>query len=405
MPSHSPMTTQQVVSSPIPLLTSAVDVALDTALSEQRLIGAVVLIAVDGQIRYARAAGWADRETRRAMNRDALFRLASISKLIVSTAAMVRIAQDRLDLDAPIQRLLPEFRPMLADGSRPDISARQLLSHTAGLGYRFLDPAPDGDGPHARVGVSDGMDDSPVSLAENLRRIAQVPLQYAPGTAWGYSLATDVLGALLEAVDGRPLPTVVETAVTGPLSMRDTAFHALDPARLATAYAAADGATPPHRLQEDEIASPFPGLAGIRFSPSRALDPHAFPSGGGGMVGSADDLMRLLEALRRARVPSLSADWIAEMGRVQSGPHGPPDSPGVGFGLGFSILHDPAAAASPESVGTWRWGGAYGHSWFVDPSRRLSVVALTNTLYEGMSGTFVTELRDAIYAGLQGAEA
>ncbi|MBD9376625.1 beta-lactamase family protein [Pseudoxanthomonas sp. PXM04] len=405
MPSHSPVTPQSAVSSPIPLLTVAVDAALDAALAEQRLVGAVVLIAVDGRIRYARAAGWADREERRAMDRDALFRLASVSKPIVSTAAMVRVAQGRLDLDAPIQRWLPDFRPALADGNQPDISVRQLLSHTAGLGYRFLDPAPDGDGPHGRAGVSDGMDDSPVSLAENLRRIARVPLQYAPGTAWGYSLATDVLGAVLEAVDGQPLPAVVDTVVTGPLRMHDTAFHALDPARLTTPYAAADHTTRPLRLQEGEIVSPFPGLAGIRFNPSRALDPHAFPSGGGGMVGSADDVMRLLEALRQVRVPSLTADGIAEMGRVQSGPHGPPDSPGVGFGLGFSVLHDPAAAASPESVGTWRWGGAYGHSWFVDPSRRLSVVALTNTLYEGMSGAFVTELRDAIYAGLGGATA
>lgn len=404
MPSHS-LVAPSAVPPPILSLITAVDGVLDIALAEQRLVGAVVLIAVDGQLRYARAAGWADREARRAMNRDALFRFASVSKPIVSTAAMVRVAQGRLDLDDPIQRWLPDFRPALANGSRPDISVRHLLSHTAGLGYRFLDPAPDGDGPHARAGVSDGMDASPLSLAENLRRIARVPLQYPPGTAWGYSLATDVLGALLEAVDGQPLPAVVAAAVTGPLGMRDTAFHALDPARLATAYAAADGATPPHRLQEGEIASPFPGLAGIRFNPSRALDPHAFPSAGGGMVGSADDLMHLLEALRQARVPSLSTEWVAEMGRVQSGPHGPPDSPGVGFGLGFSVLHDPVAAASPESVGTWRWGGAYGHSWFVDPSRRLSVVALTNTLYEGMSGTFVTALRDAVYAGLRGAAA
>lgn len=405
MSSHLPQRLAGPDVLPHSTLASSVDGALDSALAEQRLVGAVVLIALDGRLRYARAAGWADREARRAMTGDALFRFASISKPIVSTAAMVRVAQGRLEMDAPIQRWLPEFRPPLADGSHPDISLRQLLSHTAGLGYRFLDPASDEDGPHARAGVSDGLDASGLSLAENLRRIAQVPLQYAPGTAWGYSLATDVLGALLEAVDGQPLQSVVEATVTGPLGMRDTAFHALDPARLATAYAAGDGETPPHRLREGEIVSPFPGLTGIVFSPARALDPHAFPSGGGGMVGSAGDLLRLLEALRRAEVPALSARWIDEMGRIQSGPHGPPESPGVGFGLGFSVLHDPVAAASPESPGTWRWGGAYGHSWFVDPSRRLSVVALTNTLFEGMSGKFVGDLRDAVYAGVKGAEA
>ena len=89
--------------------------------------------------------------------------------------------------------------------------------------------------------------------------------------------------------------------------------------------------------------------------------------------------------------------WVDEMGRNQTGEMGPPDKPGYGFGLGFSVLRDPLAADSPESPGTWRWGGAYGHSWFVDRSRGLSVVALTNTFYEGMSGAFVNALRDAVY--------
>lgn len=116
------------------------------------------------------------------------------------------------------------------------------------------------------------------------------------------------------------------------------------------------------------------------------------------MAGTAGDLLRLLETLRKGGAPILPAELIAEMGRDQTHGLDLPTAPGFGFGLGFSVLRAPDMAASPESPGTWRWGGAYGHSWFVDRARGLSVVALTNTLYEGMSGRFVTDLRDAVYA-------
>lgn len=120
------------------------------------------------------------------------------------------------------------------------------------------------------------------------------------------------------------------------------------------------------------------------------------------MVGSAPDLLRFLETLRQGGGALISAELIEEMSRDHSLGSALPDMPGFGFGfgLGFSVLRDPTEAASPESVGTWRWGGAYGHSWFVDRARELSVVALTNTLYEGMSGAFVNQLRDAVYASI-----
>ncbi|CTP86807.1 serine hydrolase [Xanthomonas translucens pv. arrhenatheri] len=383
-----------------PQQAAPLDAAIDAALREQRLVGAVVLVAHAGQCVYRRAAGWADREARRPLREDATFRLASVSKPIVATAALALVAQGRLQLDAPIARWLPWFRPALPDGRVPDISLRQLLSHSAGLGYRFLDPA---DGAHARAGVSDGMDNSGLSLEDNLRRLAQVPLQYAPGAGWGYSLSIDVAGALLQAASGQPLPQLVRDLVTAPLGMHATAFHAEDAARLAVPYVNGDPA--PHRLGEGEVVAPFAESAGIVFHPSRALDPQAFASAGAGMVGSADDVLRLLETLRRGGAPLLPAALVAEMGRAQAGDLGPPDAPGWGYGLGFAVLRDPAPTATPEAPGTWRWGGAYGHSWFVDPARQLSVVAMTNTLYEGMSGTVVTELRDAVYASLRGVPA
>ncbi|TAJ66290.1 MAG: class A beta-lactamase-related serine hydrolase [Variovorax sp.] len=372
-----------------------IDAAIDRALAEQRLVGAVVLVAHDGRLVHRRAAGLADREAGRPMREDALFRLASVSKPIVSTAAMVLAAQGRLALDDAVTRWLPDFRPRLPDGSEPVIALRQLLTHTAGLGYRFFEASD--DGPYAQAGVSDGMDRSGIDLAENLRRIARVPLLHAPGTGWFYSLAIDVLGGVIEAASGQPLADAVRRLVTAPLALRDTGFGvAPDEARLAVPYVNVPGAAP-RRMDGPIVATPFDGAIGIRFDPARAFDPDAFPSGGAGMVGSAHDFLRLLETLREGGAPLLPRASVDEMGRNHTGAWGPADAPGYGFGLGFSVLHDPVAAASPESVGTWRWGGAYGHSWFVDRARGLSVVAFTNTLYEGMSGGFVNDLRDAIH--------
>lgn len=378
-------------------LSARIQAAVQRALDERRLVGAVVLVARDGALIHRQAAGWADRESGRTMAADAVFRLASVSKPIVSTAALVLVAQGRLSLDDSLERWLPEFRPLLPDGQPARIAVRQLLSHTAGLGYRFFEA--DANGPYARAGVSDGMDASGISLAENLRRIASVPLLYEPGTGWGYSLATDVLGALIERVQGEPLDAAVRQLVTGPLGMVDTGFIVRDAQRVATAYV--NDTPQPHPLAEGEIVSPFEGAVGIPYSPARIFDPQAFPSGGAGMAGTAEDFLRLLEALRQGGGAILPDELIAEMARDRAENLELPNAPGCGFGLGFSVLRDRTLAASPESEGTWRWGGAYGHSWFVDRARGLSVVAFTNTLYEGMSGRFVGDLRDAVYGALE----
>ncbi|GKW41340.1 serine hydrolase domain-containing protein [Pectobacterium parvum] len=354
-------------------LSARIQAVVQQALIDGRLVGAVVLVARNGELIHQQAAGWADRESARPMALDAIFRLASVSKPIVSVAALVLVAQGRLDLDEDITRWMPTFQLRLADGSPARVTVRQLLSHTAGLGYRFFEPH--ADGPYAQAGISDGMDASGISLTENLRRIASVPLQYVPGEAWGYSLATDVLGALIERIHGTSLNEAVRQLVTDPLGMHDTDFVVRDPSRLTTAYV--NDTPQPHRLTEGETVSPFEGAIGIAYSPARIFDPQAFPSGGAGMAGTAWDLLRLLEL---------------------------PNAPGCGFGLGFSVLREPLLAESPESSGTWRWGGAYGHSWFVDRTQGLSVVAFTNTMYEGMSGRFVTDLRDAVYGELEAAQ-
>lgn len=372
---------------------------MQTALDEQRLVGMEVMVKRDGETLFHQAAGYADRESQRLMSVGERFRLASVSKPIVSTAAMMLVAAGRLSLDSDITRWLPTFKPLQLDGSRALITLRQLLSHSAGLSYRFLEATP--DGPYARAGVSDGMDATPLSLQENLQRLSTVPLLFTPGTAWCYSLAMDVVGAIIEQVQQQPLPEAIRSLVTGPLGMKQTGFSLPADQSVATAYVSD---TPrPHILSEGEVVAPFEGTVGIPYSPARVYDPQAFPSGGAGMVGTVSDLMTLLEMLRSGGGTLLAPEWIAEMARDQVSQHELPDMPGVGFGLGFSVLRAPLLADSPESIGTWRWGGAYGHAWFVDPQQALSVVAFTNTLYEGMSGQFVNDLRDAVYRALQGA--
>ncbi|QRK07368.1 beta-lactamase family protein [Archangium violaceum] len=373
-------------------LAARLDGAIDRALAEKRIVGTVVLVAKDGEVVYRRAAGFADREARRPMREDALFRLASMSKPIVSVAALALVDQRKLSLDEPVTKWIPAFRPKLADGREAVITVRQLLTHTAGLTYGFFESE---QGPYHRARVSDGLDlDEPgLTLDENLRRIASVPLSFEPGTRWGYSVATDVLGAVVARAGGAPLPRVVERLVTRPLGMSDTGFSVKDAARLATPYA--DGKPEPVRMGGSHVV-PFGG-GGIRYAPGRALDRRAFPSGGAGMVGTAGDFLRLLESLREGGAPVLAASTVEQMTRAQVGPEAETQGPGWGFGFGAAVLVDPVKARSPQSAGSYQWGGAYGHSWFVDPVRGLTVVALTNTALEGMSGAFPVELRDAIY--------
>jgi CubicO group peptidase (beta-lactamase class C family) len=375
-----------------PALAAEVDRVIDEAISSRRIVGAVALIGLDGKVVYQRAAGLADREAGRAMRLDTLFRLASLTKPIVSTATMILIERGQLALDNPVTRWLPAFRPALPNSERPPITIRQLLTHTSGLNYGFLQ-APGSD--YQRAGISDGLDEPGRSMEDNLARLASVPLMFRPGEGWQYSLSLDVLGAVIERVSGRTLPEAVKHLVTDPLGMKDTDFAVRDAERLAAAYA--DGTEQPVRMGDRHIV-PFADGPGIAFAPSRVFDSSSYPSGGTGMVGTAPEFLHFLETLRSGGGTLVKIETAAAMMRNQAG-----DllvnlrGPGWGFGFGASVLKDPEQAGSPQSAGTWGWGGVYGHSWFIDPARRLTVVGLTNTTIEGMAGRFPTDLRDAVY--------
>jgi CubicO group peptidase (beta-lactamase class C family) len=372
------------------------DAVIETALVLNRIVGAVVMVAHRGEIVYQSAAGFAERETRTLMQPDTVFRLASLTKPIVSAAALALMEQGKISLDDPVTKWMPEFQPKLPDGRDAVITIRQLLTHTAGLSYSYFESV---DGPYHRANISDGLDQPGLSTTENLQRLASVPLLNAPGTSFHYSLATDVLGEVLARVENISLPRVTATLVTEPLRMLDTGFTIEHPERLAVPYV--NAVLAPIRMQNHHVVA-FPPGSGLSFAPGRIFDPNSYPSAGAGMVGTAGDFLTFLEALRTGGGSILHRQTVEEMTANQTGDFViDPQIPGWGFGFGAAVLRDPIAAQTPESAGTYSWGGAYGHSWFVDPQFELTVVALTNTTIEGMAGAFPLAIRDAVYRAIQ----
>ncbi|KPB71424.1 serine hydrolase domain-containing protein [Pseudomonas cannabina] len=356
-----------------------------------RIVGGVVLLAEHGTLRYACARGWADRERQLPVSRDTRFRLASLTKLLTSVTVMRLCELGVASLDAAVSDWLPTFRPTLADGREPVISLRHLLSHTSGLSYGFEQPP--GNAYH-QAGVSDGLDGVAFDLQENLTRLARVPLLFEPGSAWGYSLATDVLGAVIEQASGLRLSEAVARWVTEPLRMGRTSFSHASSQPLAAAYK--DCARGPQRIGDNDAVMLDSGQA--RLSPARAFDLTAYESGGAGMLGTADDYLRLLECLRLGGAPLLSpASTRLLLSNAMGQRTVENRGPGWKFGLGPMILTDPLAAGQRQGAGTWSWCGVYGSHYWVDPVSAISLVAVTNTAVAGAWGEFAEALVDALY--------
>lgn len=354
--------------------------AIDAAFVS-RIVGCVVLVRQNGRETYARAAGLADREAGRAMQRDAIFRLASVTKSIVATAALRMIDLGLLGLDDPVTRTLPWFTPSALDGSTPEILIRHLLTHTSGITYDV--PAD----------VAPGLSGPVMSLEENLRRLANVPLAFEPGTRWAYGMGIDVLGGVIAAITGSSLEAAVVKHVCLPLGMKDTHFFVTDPARLAIPYA--DG-RPPRRMGEPEGVPDDSG--GITmFSPERIFNAAAPQSGGAGMAGTADDVMTMLDTyngtnaiLKPETIAAALANQIGDVPRREI-------DAGKRFGLIGAVIDDPKAARTPCPAGAVEWGGAWGLNWIIDPVNRLTILICTNTAFEGCNGPFTEEVRDAVY--------
>jgi CubicO group peptidase (beta-lactamase class C family) len=369
-------------------LRARLDLAIEHALEERRVVGTAVFVARGGHIVYGRAAGWADKEAGRSMQEDDIFLLSSVAKPIVTAAALRLVEHGRMSLRDSVRRWLPDFQPRLADGRVPEITIHHLVTHTAGLSYVFMEPE---DGPYHRLGIPSGFDRTDADLNEVVRRISDAPLSYEPGNGWGYSMAIDVLGAVIEAVTGQPLPGAVDELVLKPLDMRDTGFAIADKSRLVTHYA--DATPEPRRMAADDHVDFF-GRP-VAFCPVRLLNRGAYPSGGAGMAGTAGDVLTFLDAVRAGGL--LQQQTADAMFTVQAAAQGQADGPGWEFGFGGAVLVDPKASGTPQAPGTLQWNGAYGHKWFIDRANALTVVALTNTAFEGMIGRFTVDIRNAVY--------
>lgn len=365
-------------------LQSNLDAAIDAALVS-RIVGCVVLVNRDGKEVYARTAGLADREANRKLERNAIFRLASITKPIVATAALKMMEEGLLGLDDPVTKYLPYFTPPSPDGVVRPITIRQLLSHTSGLAYETTpkDVAPGMSGPY-------------ITLEENLRRLAKAPLNFAPGTGWAYGTSIDVVGGVLAAINRSSLEEAVRKYAAGPLGMVDWGFTPTDPARVAANYS---NGLPPDAAIVPPARITMENRQGLAWEVDRIFRADAPQSGGGGSCGTADDVMKMLEVynggshLKPASVEQAFTNQIGTVPRRES-------DAGKRFTVLGAIIEDPVAAKSPCPVGTLDWGGAWGHNWIIDRTNRLSIAVLTNVSPEGCNGPFREDIRDAVYASL-----
>jgi len=343
-----------------------------------------------GKVAYVARRGLRDIESGAPVEADTRFRIYSMTKPITSVAAMICYEEGLLALDDPLGKFLPEFGEMrvFAGGSsfRPittpalePIRIWHLMTHTAGLTYGWMFNHPV-DAMYRAAGFEWGTPRD-VDLASCCERWAKLPLRCQPGTQWNYSVATDVLGRVVEVVSGRSLDHFLAERVLGPLGMRETSFHvegegAEKLAALYTPDLLTGRATRADRIGE------------VVLSPPKAL------LGGGGLVSTAADYHRFTQMLLRHGeldgVRILGARTVSYMTRnhlpggadlAQFGsPIAGEPEPGLGFGLGFSVVVDPAARKVTSTVGTYAWGGAASTSFWVDPAEELTVMFFTQLL-------------------------
>ena len=371
-------------------LIQKIDKAIAENLENKMTSGIVTLVYLNGGPVYAKASGMADIEAGIPMQENTLFRFASISKAFTSLTVAALIAQGKIQLDDPVTKWLPGFLPKLPDGTIPTITIRQLLSHMAGLDYRWAQKE---DGPYATAGVTDGLDITGISLEENIRRIASAPLAFAPGSSWLYSLAPDILGAVIAKVHGADFPAAMRELLLGPLGITDTAFSVpvSQKNRVAAAYYLDTGKKLTRMAEDQFLTSPDDRY--FHFSPERVFKADEYPSGGVGLVGTAADLMKIVEVIRTGDAPFAPKDLILQMS--ENCLNGIEARPGMGFGLGWGILVDPVRAENtPQTPGTRMWGGVYGSKWFTDPAKNLSVVSMTTTALDEVVSVAI---RNAIY--------
>ena len=355
---------------------------LEAAVKETGHVGVQILLHQGQEAVFEGSFGSFDREKGQAM--DAVsspkIRLASTSKLYTAATALALASQGAIDLDATVSSYIPGF------DSR--ITIKHLLLHASGLRYGMETP----EHPYVKAGISAGLGKSEITFDENVRRLASQPLFSEPGKEFHYSMGMDVLGRVLEIATGRRLQTLVKENVLDKLGLKSTSFHVgRDDERVAPHYVfATEAGQSPIRMKDDGTVYirkyPFvwpPESAGdMGFCTARAFNPEAYPSGGAGMIGSPQDVMALLHAIRtqdprvmdKAHWTLFTEDLATKLGIDMT-------SLGGSEYVGFSFAGSRPKADMPDfglRKGDITWGGVYGNRWVMTESG-LNIVLFTNT--------------------------
>ena len=363
-----------------------------------RLAGVLTAVARRGQLVHLAVSGHRDLEREVPMTDDTVFRLYSMTKPVTSVALMQLYEQGAFQLDDPASRFLPELADLsvlVPGGGRiaaeGPITIQHLLTHTSGLTYGFLNET-EVDALYRARGV--GNLDAQGDLAGMMTALAELPLLFEPGSRWNYSVSTDVCGRLVEVLSGESLDAYFATHIFGPLGMSETGFsvRADQASRFAACYVPHRGATlglpvdPSGRRRlhrsDDPETSPY-------------LKPPLFLSGGGGLVGTTADYLRFCtmllnkgeldgaRILGRKTVDYMTTNHLPSGGDLTS--MGRPrfsetSYDGIGFGLGFSVMLDPARAHVMGSPGEFAWGGAASTMFWVDPAEELIGLLMTQLI-------------------------
>jgi CubicO group peptidase (beta-lactamase class C family) len=359
--------------------------AIQRSVDEGRISGGVALVARHGKVVYFKAVGMADRDVKKPMHTDNIFRICSMTKPFTSVAVMMLYEEGRFMLDQPVSDFIPEFKNMkvlgppwpqdrtsppgaLVDAKRP-ITIFHLLTHTSGLTYQWNTRLGQS---YDDAGIASGLLQQPGTIGDVVKKLAKQPLLFQPGDDWEYSLADDVLGYLVEVVSGMPLDKFLQERIFKPLGMKDTAFYLPEDkvSRLATAYTY----YPEKELQPilDQQVIKEGTLSYSADYPYRG--PHTYFSGGGGLCSTAEDYYRFCQMMLNGGQSGgkrfLSRKSVELM--TQSHTQGKLDE--FGYGLGFGVTSEPRFLTELGSVGAYSWGGFYYSSFVIDPKEDLIAI-------------------------------
>lgn len=350
---------------------SKINSMLDEAISKEQVPGLVAMIVKDGKVIYHEAKGFADVESNQPMEKNSIFRIASQTKAITSTAIMILWEEGKFKLDDPISKYIPEFKnPQVLNTfryadttftTRPssrEITIRHLLTHTSGLGYGVIDGDERMKMIYHKAGVVDLFTTEKVTIEESVKRLAKLPLHHEPGTKYTYSEGLDVLGYLVEIISGKPFDVFLKERIFDPLGMNDTGFYINESQapRLVTVHTRKDNKWASYPVTFYDPAYPKSGA-------------KTFFSGGAGLSSTTEDYAKFLQMYLNGGIYNgkriLSPHTIHTMMQNQVGDLWNGDRY---HGIGFGVVTDRGVATGGMgSKGTFDWGGYFNTQYFADP--------------------------------------